>query len=60
MPPGLYFQAYGADPAWSYALVHLSRLAQAAFDFTVRYLRGEIAGGWRGEATPLADPPLFS
>lgn len=48
MPPGLFFQSI---QRWPHMLLTLTPtylgLAQAAFDFTVRYLRGEIgeAGG---------------
>lgn len=45
MPRGLYFQA---SMRWPHMFLSLSPtylgIAQAAFDFTVRYLRGEIAG----------------
>ncbi|MGE0725925.1 MAG: acyl-CoA dehydrogenase family protein [Alphaproteobacteria bacterium] len=45
MPRGLYFQA---STRWPHMFLSLSPtylgIAQAAFDFTVRYLRGEIAG----------------
>ncbi|MBI2738794.1 MAG: acyl-CoA dehydrogenase family protein [Rhodospirillales bacterium] len=45
MPRGLYFQA---STRWPHMFISLSPtylgIAQAAFDFTVRYLRGEIAG----------------
>ena len=45
MPPGIYFQA---AQRWPHMFLTLTPtyvgLAQAAFDFTVRYLRGEIAG----------------
>ncbi|WP_204623654.1 acyl-CoA dehydrogenase family protein [Crenalkalicoccus roseus] len=45
MPPGLYFQAAGR---WPHMFLTLSPtymgLAQAAYDFTVRYLRGEWPG----------------
>ena len=45
MPPGLYFQA---AMRWPHMFLTLSPtymgLAQAAFDFTVRYLRGEMPG----------------
>ncbi len=45
MPPGLYFQA---AMRWPHMFLTLSPtymgLAQAAFDFTVRYLRGEQPG----------------
>ena len=45
MPRGLYFQA---SMRWPHMFISLSPtylgIAQAAFDFTVRYLRGEIAG----------------
>lgn len=45
MPPGLYFQA---ATRWPHMFLTLSPtymgLAQAAFDFTVRYLRGEWPG----------------
>ena len=44
MPPGIYFQA---AQRWPHMFLTLTPtyvgLAQAAFDFTVRYLRGEIA-----------------
>jgi len=45
MPRGLFFQAASRWPHMFLALspTYLG-LAQAAFDFTVRYLRGEIAG----------------
>ena len=56
MPRGLYFQA---STRWPHMFISLSPtylgIAQAAFDFTVRYLRGEIAGG-RREAAPVARP----
>ena len=45
MPRGVYFQA---ATRWPHMFLTLTPtylgLAQAAFDFTVRYLRGEIAG----------------
>jgi alkylation response protein AidB-like acyl-CoA dehydrogenase len=45
MPPGLYFQA---ATRWPHMFLTLSPtymgLAQAAYDFTVRYLRGEMPG----------------
>jgi alkylation response protein AidB-like acyl-CoA dehydrogenase len=45
MPPGLYFQA---ATRWPHMFLTLSPtymgLAQAAYDFTVRYLRGEQSG----------------
>jgi alkylation response protein AidB-like acyl-CoA dehydrogenase len=45
MPPGLYFQA---ATRWPHMFLTLSPtymgLAQAAYDFTVRYLRGEQPG----------------
>ena len=45
MPPGLYFQA---ATRWPHMFLTLSPtymgLAQAAYDFTVRYLRGEAPG----------------
>ena len=45
MPPGLYFQAASR---WPHMFLTLSPtymgLAQAAFDFTIRYLRGEMPG----------------
>ena len=49
MPRGLYFQA---SMRWPHMFPSLSPtylgIAQAAFDFTVRYLRGEIAGQTSG------------
>jgi alkylation response protein AidB-like acyl-CoA dehydrogenase len=49
MPRGLYFQA---SMRWPHMFLSLSPtylgIAQAAFDFTVRYLRGEIAGQTSG------------
>ena len=45
MPPGLYMQAAGR---WPHMFLTLSPtymgIAQAAYDFTVRYLRGEWPG----------------
>jgi alkylation response protein AidB-like acyl-CoA dehydrogenase len=45
MPPGLYFQAASR---WPHMFLTLSPtymgLAQAAYDFAVRYLRGEVPG----------------
>ncbi len=45
MPHGLYYQAAGR---WPHMFMTLSPtymgIAQAAFDFTVRYLRGEVPG----------------
>jgi alkylation response protein AidB-like acyl-CoA dehydrogenase len=50
MPRGLYFQA---ATRWPHMFLTLSPtymgLAQAAFDFTVKYLRGEIPGGGGGK-----------
>jgi len=44
MPPGLYFQAAGRWPHMFMTLTPTCMgLAQAAYDFTVRYLRGEQA-----------------
>ena len=56
MPRGLYFQA---ATRWPHMFLTLSPtylgIAQAAFDFTVRYLRGEIAGQpGAGEAAAVA------
>lgn len=45
MPPGLYFQA---ATRWPHMFMTLTPtymgIAQAAYDFTVRYLRGEVPG----------------
>ena len=45
MPRGVYFQA---ATRWPHMFMTLSPtymgIAQAAYDFTVRYLRGEIPG----------------
>jgi alkylation response protein AidB-like acyl-CoA dehydrogenase len=46
MPPGLYFQAASRWPHMFMTLTPTYMgLAQAAYDFTVRYLRGEQPGG---------------
>jgi alkylation response protein AidB-like acyl-CoA dehydrogenase len=54
MPPGLYFQA---ATRWPHMFMTLSPtymgLAQAAYDFTVRYLRGEQPG------TPLVKRRMY-
>jgi alkylation response protein AidB-like acyl-CoA dehydrogenase len=50
MPRGLYFQA---ATRWPHMFLTLSPtymgLAQAAFDFTAKYLRGEVPGGGGGK-----------
>ncbi len=56
MPRGVYFQAAAR---WPHMFTTLSPtymgIAQAAYDFTVTYLRGEVAGHAAGQAAHVPD-----